>query len=81
MAVQEDAAALRPAELELEVIGHTAPVEVEDDAALGSIPADELGIEMGPMRMAERGIVDGLDDIRLPLGIRPEKDVDARLQG
>ena len=53
MAVQEDAAALRPAELELEVIGHTAPVEVEDDAALGSIPADELGIEMGPVRMAE----------------------------
>ena len=80
MAVQEDAASLGPAELELEVIHDAATVEVEDDAALAGVPADELGVEMCPVRMAERGVVDGLDDIRLALGIRAEEDVDARLQ-
>ena len=55
-------------------------IEVEDDAALSGVPANELGVEMCPVRMAERGVVDGLDDIRLALGIRAEEDVDARLQ-
>ena len=80
MLIEENAAPFRAAELEFQMIRHTAPVKINDDRPLFGLPEDELRILMRAVRMAERGIVDGFDDIRLALSIRTEENVDARLQ-
>ena len=80
LAVQQDATPLAAHELKGECLAHARTLELQLDAARRLLPANELLFRTRTMRVAEGCEVDGLDDIRLPLCIGAEEDVDARIQ-
>lgn len=80
MFIEENPTPFFPAELKFQMISHPQAVEIQLNRCRRLFPAYQIRIAVGAVGMAQGGIVNRLEDIRLSLSILAQKDIDIRVK-